>query len=80
MLLVMLSRLTSPEHKGTFFGWSASVNVAGGICASAVSGLIAYNLGIRAIFMAGALLLISMLIPGVRVLLSGGIGKLKEKV
>ena len=79
MLLIMLSRLTSPEHKGTFFGWSASVNVAGGICASAISGVIAYNLGVRAIFMAGALLLIAMLIPGAKVLLSGGIGKLKEK-
>lgn len=77
MLLVMLSRLTSPEHKGTFFGWSASINVAGGIAASAVSGVIAYNWGIRAVFLAGALLLISMLIPGVRLLFFKGIGNSK---
>ena len=77
MLLVMLSRLTSPEHKGTFFGWSASINVAGGIAASAVSGVIAYNWGIRAVFLAGALLLISMLIPGVRLLFFKGIGNFK---
>ena len=80
MLLVMLSRLTSPEHKGTFFGWSASINVAGGIAASAVSGFIAYNLGIRAVFAAGGLLLICMLIPGAKLLFSKGIGKLKENV
>lgn len=76
MLLIMLSRLTSPEHKGTFFGWSASINVAGGIAASAVSGIIAYNWGIRAIFLAGGVLLFAMLIPGT-VLFRSGIGKLK---
>jgi MFS family permease len=66
MLLVMLSRLISPERKGTFFGWSASVNVAGGIGASAISGFIAYNLGIRAVFIAGGVLLLLMLLPGMR--------------
>ena len=66
MLLVMLSRLISPERKGTFFGWSASVNLAGGLGASAISGLIAYNLGVRAIFIAGGILLILMLVPGMR--------------
>ena len=66
MLLVMLSRLISPERKGTFFGWSASVNLAGGLGASAISGFIAYNLGVRAIFIAGGILLILMLVPGMR--------------
>jgi MFS family permease len=65
VLLIMLSRLTAPEHKGSFFGWSASVNVAGGIITAAVSGVIAYNFGIRAIFFAGGVILISMLIPGI---------------
>ena len=68
MLLVMLSRLISPERKGTFFGWSASVNLAGGLGASAISGLIAYNLGVRAIFIAGGILLILMLVPGMRLI------------
>ena len=76
MLLIMLSRLTSPEHKGTFFGWSASINVAGGIGASAISGFIAYNWGIRAIFLAGGVLLMAMLIPGLGLFRSGN-GKTK---
>lgn len=71
MLLIMLSRLTTPEHKGTFFGWSASINVAGGIGASAISGFIAYNWGIRAIFLAGGVLLMAMLIPGMGLFRSG---------
>ena len=71
MLLIMLSRLTPPEHKGTFFGWSASINVAGGIGASAISGFIAYNWGIRAIFLAGGVLLMAMLIPGMGLFRSG---------
>jgi MFS family permease len=78
MLLVMLSRLTSPERKGTFFGWSASINVAGGIGGSVLSGFIAYNWGVRAIFFTGALLLTSMLIPGLRVLLTGVVKSNKE--
>ena len=75
MLLVMLSRLISPERKGTFFGWSASVNLAGGLGASAISGFIAYNLGVRAIFIAGGILLILMLAPGMRLFRVTGTGK-----
>lgn len=75
MLLVMLSRLISPERKGTFFGWSASVNLAGGLGASAISGFIAYNLGVRAIFIAGGILLILMLVPGMRLFRVTGTGK-----
>ena len=71
LMLVMLSRQISPENKGTFFGWSASVNTAGGVLAAAVSGVIAFNWGIRAIFAAGGLLLISMLIPGGKLFLRG---------
>jgi DHA1 family multidrug resistance protein-like MFS transporter len=69
MLLIMLSRLTPPEHKGTFFGWSASINVAGGIFAAVTSGFIVYNFGVRAVFFAGGMLLFCMLIPGFRIFL-----------
>ena len=75
MLLVMLSRLISPERKGTFFGWSASINLAGGLGASAISGVIAYNFGIRAIFIAGGVLLILMLLPGMRLFKVTGTNK-----
>ena len=78
ILLMMLSRLTPPEHKGTFFGWSASINQAGGIVGSVVSGVIVYNLGVRAIFFAGALILAFMLIPGWCFIRPGGISTVKE--
>lgn len=71
LLLVMLSRLTSPENKGAFFGWSASVNTAGGVFSALVSGVIVFNWGVRAIFFAGGVLLISMLIPGWKIFLKG---------
>ena len=64
LMLVLLSRRTCPENKGTFFGWSASVNTAGGIIAAAASAPIVYNWGVRAIFIAGCVLLLSMFIPG----------------
>ena len=72
MMLVMLSRLTSPENKGTFFGWSASVNTAGGVFSALASGVIVFNWGVRAVFFAGGVLLISMLIPGWKIFCKGG--------
>ena len=61
ILLVILSRITSPERKGTFFGWSGSVNQAGGIFAALLSGSVAYYVGVRGIFISSAIIFFSML-------------------
>ena len=61
VLLVMLTKVSPPELKGTFFGWSASVNTAGGVVSSFLSAGIAYYIGVRGIFMAAALLMFLMI-------------------
>ncbi|MBP5640819.1 MAG: MFS transporter [Victivallales bacterium] len=61
ILLVVLSRITSPERKGTFFGWSGSVNQAGGIFAALLSGTVAYYVGVRGIFISSAIIFFMML-------------------
>ena len=61
ILQVMLTKVTPPELKGTFFGWSGSVNTAGGIVCSFMSAGIAYYIGVRGIFMAAAFLMFLMI-------------------
>ena len=60
VLQVMLTKVTAPELKGTFFGWSGSVNTAGGIVCSFLSAGIVYYIGVRGIFIAAATLLFLM--------------------
>lgn len=69
VLQVMLTKVTPPELKGTFFGWSGSVNTAGGIICSFISAGIAFYIGVRGIFMAAALimfLMVPLTIPTIR--------------
>ena len=69
VLQVMLTKVTPPELKGTFFGWSGSVNTAGGIVCSFMSAGIAFCFGVRGIFLAAAILMFLMIpltIPTVR--------------
>ena len=69
VLQVMLSRIITPETRGTYFGWSNSVNTAGGIICSPISAAIAYWCNVRGIFAAGALtiaLMIPLMIPTAR--------------
>ena len=61
VLQVMLTKVTPPELKGTFFGWSGSVNTAGGIVCSFFSAGIAYAYGVRGIFLAAAALMFLMI-------------------
>ena len=61
----MLSRIITPETRGTYFGWSASVNTSGGIFCSFISGAIAYYANVRIIFVTGAVLL-AVMIPLMR--------------
>ena len=61
ILQILLTKITSPDRQGTFFGWSASVNTAGGIVCSFISAPIAYFSGVRGIFAAAAVMLFVMI-------------------
>ncbi len=61
VLLVIMARITDPGFRGTFFGMSSSINTAGGVLCSLVSGSIAYFLNIRGIWIAAALLFVVMI-------------------
>ncbi len=41
VLQVMLTKVTSPEKRGTFFGWTASLSTAGGVLCNLLSGALA---------------------------------------
>ncbi len=69
ILQIMLTKITDQERRGTFFGWFGSINVAGGIISSLLSGGIAYCGGVRGIFITSGLLffvMIPMIYPTVR--------------
>ena len=69
VLQLMLTKITRPELRGTYFGWSGSINTAGGIICSFISAGIVYFSGVRGIFMAAALIMavmIPLLFPTVR--------------
>ena len=58
----MLSKITHPKLRGTYFGWSASLSTAGGIFCSFISGPIALYIGVRGIFYAAAIIMATMLL------------------
>ena len=58
----MLSKITDEKLRGTFFGWSASVNTAGGILCSFISSPIAFYVGVRGIFYSAAIIMSIMLL------------------
>lgn len=58
---VMLSRIITPETRGTYFGWSNSVNTAGGILCTFISAPLALFSSVRIIFAAGAMIIALML-------------------
>ncbi len=62
VLQVMLSKITDEKLRGTFFGWSASVNTAGGIICSFISSPIAFYIGVRGIFYSAAIIMATMLL------------------
>ena len=61
VLQLMLTKITKPELRGTYFGWSGSLSTAGGIVCSFLGGGIAYFSGIRGIYVVAALLLFIMI-------------------
>lgn len=61
ILQLMLTKITRPELRGTYFGWSGSINTAGGIICSFLGGSIAYFSGVRGVYIASAVMLFMML-------------------
>jgi len=69
ILQVMLTRIIKPELRGTYFGWSGSLNTGGGIICTLISGPIGLLASVRWIFATGGAILclmIPLLIPTVR--------------
>lgn len=60
-LQLMLTKITRPELRGTYFGWSGSVNTAGGIICSFLGGTVVWFCGIRGVYVAAAVILAAML-------------------
>ena len=62
VLLLILTRITRPELRGTYFGWSGSINTAGGIVCSFLGGSVVWLSGVRGVYIASALIL-ALMIP-----------------
>ena len=56
-----LSKMTPPSRKGLLFGWAVTFRAIGAILAHASAGVVAYFLGVPAIFVLGPLLFLSLL-------------------
>ena len=61
VLQLMLTKLTRPELRGTYFGWSGSLNTAGGIVCSLLGGSVVWFTGVRGVYVVAALILIIMI-------------------
>ena len=61
VLQLMLTKITRTELRGTYFGWSGSVNTAGGIVCSFLGGTVVWFCGIRGVYVAAAVILAIML-------------------
>lgn len=61
-LQLMLTKITRTELRGTYFGWSGSVNTAGGIICSLLGGTVVWFCGIRGVYIASAAI-IAIMIP-----------------
>ena len=62
ILQLMLTKITRTELRGTYFGWSGSVNTAGGIVCSFLGGTVVWFCGIRGVYIAAALI-IALMVP-----------------
>ena len=69
ILQLMLTQITSKELRGTYFGWSASVNTAGGIICSFLGAGVVWLTGVRGVYMTAAIILalmVPLMYPAVR--------------
>ena len=68
VLQLMLTKITRPELQGTYFGWSGSINTAGGIICSFLGGGVIWLAGVRGVYVTSALILalmIPLMVPAV---------------
>ena len=68
VLQLMLTKITRPELRGTYFGWSGSINTAGGIICSFLGGGVIWLAGVRGVYVTSALILalmIPLMVPAV---------------
>ena len=66
ILQLMLTKITRPELRGTFFGWSGSLSTAGGVLCSFVSWSVGKIGGLRGIYWAEVvifMLMVPLMIP-----------------
>lgn len=66
ILQLMLTRITRPELRGTFFGWSGSFSTAGGVLCAFVSWIVGKYFGLRGIYWCEAviyILMVPLMIP-----------------
>ena len=61
VLLFILTRITRPELRGTYFGWSGSIYTAGGIICFFLGGGVVCFSGVRGVYVASAILLALMI-------------------
>jgi len=61
VLNAWLSRITPPDRKGVMFGWAVTFRSIGAILAHSSAGVVAYFLGINAIFLVGPVLFLVLL-------------------
>lgn len=62
VLQLMLTKITRPELRGTYFGWSGSINTAGGIVCSFLGGGMVWLTGVRGVYLTSAVIL-ALMIP-----------------
>ena len=70
MLQIMISKITAPELRGSYFGLTASINQVGGLICSVISGIVAFHLSVRWIFFTAAIfymILLPMAYPMIRI-------------
>lgn len=61
ILQLMLTRITRPELRGTFFGWSGSLSTAGGVLCAFVSWSVGRYFGLRGIYWAEVIIYLVMI-------------------
>ncbi|MBE6385063.1 MAG: multidrug efflux MFS transporter [Lentisphaerae bacterium] len=81
VLQLMLTKITRKELRGTYFGWSASINTAGGIICSFLGGSVVWLTGVRGVYITAAIILALMtplMFPTIRAIKKEGT-KLNQK-
>ena len=82
ILQLMLTKITRPELRGTFFGWSGSFSTAGGVLCAFVSWAVGRFFGLRGIYWCEAaiyLIMVPLMIPVGRAIKNELLEEYKDK-